>query len=384
MAKPRLEPHPTAITWAASGAINLEIAPKPYTITRMAIVGRLTSVTTTSVTNLNDPYDRVISRLALDGGGKTLFNFTNLRIPYHMGRFLGCQAPRPSSIAGSLTAVEEQFALVLHFGVAPWRVNPITGMLEPNPYDLTGGIPPSGSGNLTLTGAFGAAAAMGTNNTINAGTFDVYLWGVQPDPGDPPAAYMPRALPSWNMITPTLAATSGAFADGSNVPAGDFLHSAILMATNGTGAPRDDSVLNSLQLYQQAENRPIITWGNSGGNPTDVKPAELLSQFQSLARVPSDDVTTLCDAIASGGTPGVITAVRPSDSGLYYFPLHLHTWGNPLGSVYGIDMRSVAEGVLRFKYGVSDATGVTLDILYRKYQLNPNHPANMPAPVKKA
>lgn len=372
MAKPRLEYHNSAITWTASGSINLELAPKPYTITRMVLIHRL-DMTSTTITDLNDPWDRVISRLALDAAGRTIFNFTNMRVAYHMGRFIGCQARRPQRLADSLTTVIQQFATVVHFGVAPWKIN-AAGMIEDNPFDLTGGIPPMGAGNLTLTGTFGAAAAMGTNATINSGQVDVYLFGVQPAEGDGPLAYQPRALPSWSMITPSIAATSSAGGDGTNVPAGDFLHSILLMATNGTGAPRDDSVLNSLELFQQAENRSIIKYGGQTGVIGDVKAAEIISQINRLNWAPSDDVTTAMTAIASGGTPGTLTVnAGPSDAGLIWLPVNQHAWGgHPL---YGIDMRNVAEGVLRIKYGISDATGVTLDALYRKYQLNPAYPA---------
>ncbi len=375
--KLRLEPHPTQVSWSASGSISAELSPKPYTITRMVLIVRATATTTTA-TWYNDPYDRIISRLNLTGKGKTYFDFSNLRAAYHLSRFAGFGPKRPIPIADAQTAVEMFFAYVFHFGVAPWKVNPLTGMLEDNPWDLTAGIPPAESGNLTLGGTFAAASACGSNVTVTDADLEIYLYGVQPDAGDPPAAYLPRAIPVWSMRTPTPTATSSAFATQDNIPAGDFLHSMLVMLTNGNNSPRDDSVLNSLEVFNQLENRSILKFGGFAGSVLDYQAAEIISQFDArvgLGYCPSDNVTTAMDGIASGGTAGTITVNGPAkDSGLVWLPLYkFATKGHPL---YGVNLQNVATGDLQLRYGVSDATGVTMDVVYRRYQLNPAHPAN--------
>ena len=48
-----------------------------------------------------------------------------------------------------------------------------------------------------------------------------------------------------------------------------------------------------------------------------------------------------------------------------------------VGALYGVDMRSVATGDLKLRFGVSDATGVAMHVGYQRYQLNPAHPANV-------
>lgn len=381
MATHIFEPHGTLEAWSASGTISRELAPKPYTITRMAIVVR-NIMTTTSATWYNDGFDRLITRMNLSGNAKTYFDFSNMRAAYHLSRFGGFGPKRPTFVADSITTGDQYFAYIFHFGVAPFRVNPVTQMLEDNPYDLTAGIPPTGSGNLTLGGAFGANSVAGSSVTITDGDLEIYFWGVLPEDGDSPAAYMPRAVPVWSMRTPTPTATSTAFGTEDNIPTGDFLHSMLVMVTNGSNAPRDDSVLNSLELINAKKNNTIFRYGGWAGAVVDFKGAEILSQFGSrlhLGYCPTDNVTTAMDAIASGGSPASL-AVPPlaSDSGLIYVPIHQFTAAkNPgLGNLYGADLRGAATGDLKLKYGVSDATGVTMDVVYRRYQLNPAHPLN--------
>ncbi len=376
MAIPRVERHPTALTWSASGSISLELSPKPFTITRMALIVRPT-ITTASATNFNDYWDRLISRLNLTGGGKTFFDFSNLRAPYHMSRFAGFGPKRPTVYADGSTTQVQQFAYVFHFGVAPKKVN-AAGMLVDNPFDLTGGIEPVSAGNLSLGGTFGAATAAGTNVTVTAATVDVYLYGVQPEAGDPAALYLPQAFPQWTMETPTPTATSSAFATAHNIPSGEFLHSLLVMQTNGTNSPRDDSVLNSIRLQNQQEARTIISYGGQSGVALDYKAAEILSQFEHSGWVPTDNVSTAMTALT--GTAGVPEITAPSDSGLVWMDLTKHLRSGKGHPLYGADMRHLATGDLRLEYGVSDATGVTLDVLYRKYQLNRAHPASAAYP----
>ncbi len=368
MAKPRLERHPAQIAWAASGNINLELSPKPYTITEMILIVRA-SVTTTTATNYNDYWDRLISRLNLTGRGETYFDFSNMRAAYHLSRFGGFAPKRPTVVADSATTLVQHFAYVFHFGVAPWRIN-AAGMLERNPWDLTGGIPPVQSGNLTLGGSFAAASAMGSNVTIADGDIDVYLYGVQPDAGDHASLYLPRAIPVWSMESPSLSATSSAFATAHDVPAGHLLHSMLVMLTNGSNSPRDDSVLNSLRLYNQLENREILAYGGQTGVAADYKAAEIISQLEleSQGWPPTDNISTAMTALT--GTPGVPAITASADSGLIWLPVHKFAWGgDPL---YGADLRNISTGNLKLQYGISDATGVTMDIVYRKYKPNPD------------
>ena len=355
----RIERHGTQVSWSASGSINLELAPKPYTITELWVVCR-PSVTTTTATNLNDYWDRIISTLSLTGAGKTYFDFRNLRIAYWFTQFAGFGVPRPTVVADSATTLVNQFVYRFHFGTRP----------EDGPFDLTAGIPPVTAGNLTLQGTFGAATAMGTNVTTTDADLDVYLVGVQPDQGDAPSAYMPKAIPVWQMQTPTPTATSSAFATQHNIPSGDYLHSILVMTTNGTGTPRDDSVLNSLNVYNQLENREIVSFGGQSGSVLDYKAAELITQFalaEPVNRYPSDNVSTAMTAVSA--TNGVPVVTQGVNSGLVWLPLHkfgkVRGRGHPL---YGVDLTHVATGDLQLRYGVSDATGVTLDVFYRKYQ----------------
>ena len=133
MAILRQESHNTVDPWTASGTIARELSPKPYTITRMYVIVRCLA-TTTSATWYNDPYDRLISRLNLSGNGKTFFDFNSLRLAYHLSRFAGSGPKRPLRIADSLTGVNMTFMYCFHFGVAPFKMNPITGMWEDNPW----------------------------------------------------------------------------------------------------------------------------------------------------------------------------------------------------------------------------------------------------------
>lgn len=362
MATPRLTVHGGEIAYAASGAINLELSPKPGTITRLGLVVRA-DVTTTTATNLNDYWDRVIANLSLSGKGKTYFSYSNMRAAYHHSRMkLGNRAPkRPTVIADSATNSLQQFAYLFHFGVAPLRYNPATGGIEDNPFDLTGGIPPAEAGNLTLSGAFGAAAAPGTNVTVNDADIDVYVWMVQKDGGESEMLYLPKAIPIWSMQTPTPTATSTPFASSFDVPTGNFLRSMLIMTTNGTGAPRDDAVLTSLQLFFEKEAREIIRLGGQADAVARYKAAELLLQPLYLGNgwPPSDNNSTL----------GVPAVPQVADEGLV--PLPVHHFVNPAKGgdpVYGLDLRNVNTGDLKLKWGVADATGVTLDVVFEKYE----------------
>lgn len=372
------EPHATQQSWSASGTISQDMSSKPFTITRMAALVRCVATTTTA-TWYNDPYDRILSRLNLTGMGKSFFDLSNLRAYYHASRMWGFGPKRPVPIADSLTTVEMFFLYIFHFGLVPFRINPVTGALEDNPWDLSAGIPPSGQGNLQLGGSFAANSVMGGNVTITDADIDLYLWGVQPEDGDSPELWMPRAFPVWSMEDLSLAATSTAFQTPHEIPNGDFLHSICLMLTNGTNAPRDDSVLNSLSVYNQLESRSVLQYGLGLGNALDYQAAEMLSQFGSrhaLGYCPTDNVTTAMDGIASGGTAGTITVNGPAkDSGIVNINLADFAVKSKLPQ-YGVDYRTASSGSIRIKHGISDATGVNGHLVYRRYQLNPAHPAN--------
>ncbi len=353
------ENHPVSQAWSASGAISLELSPKPYTITRMALVVRGDFTTTATPGTYNDPYDRVISSLSLTGESKTFMNFTNMRAAHFWSKMRRHALRRPDTVGNSATNALRQYGYMFHWGVCPRKLNPVTGCIDDNPFDLTAGIPPLGKGNLTLGGAFAAAAAPGSGWTTNDADFEIYLWGVAPEAGDPPEAWMPRAFPRFEMATPTPVATSSLFQTTYNIPSGEHLHSLMLMLTNGSNAPRDDGVIGSLQVYNQLEGRQIWTVER-------YKAGEILSQMPGYeVNIPSED---------PAGTLGTLTIVPVTDEGIVWLPLHHQaSRGHPL---YGVDLRQVATGDLQLRYGVDDATGVTFDVVHTKYVLNGSHPAN--------
>lgn len=364
----RFERHVVPVTWGANGPINLELSPKPYTITRMAVMFNGTSETTTTATNFNDYWDRDVATLSLAGQGKVFFNFLSMRPAQHGSRYFPPAFRRPTVIANSSTAVQAPvIGQMLHFGVAPRAVRPGSGIIDDNPFDLTAGIPPSTTGNLTLGGTFGSATAKGTNVTVNAGQLIVYLWGIQPLPTDQPQDWMPRAIPVWQHQQPNtdVAALSGLFSTQRAVPAGDFLHRSLVMTTQGTNAPRanfiaNQNVFGSFQVFNQLESREI--W-----RADDYVSGEIISQISPFGMpTPSEDVT---------GSLGVPALTQMDDQGLLYLPFYQLSAerGHPL---YGVDLRNVATGDLQFRFGVNNATTTTLDIVHYKYQLNPNHPSN--------
>jgi len=146
----------------------------------------------------------------------------------------------------------------------------------------------------------------------------------------------------------------------------------LILATNGTNAPRDDGVFNSMQLYNQQAGRELIKYGATfAASAADAKTAESVSQLGMHLAPLSEDVNV------ANGAPAV---TQVSDEGLIWVPVHQYAWpqngGHPL---YGADLRNVATGDLQLRYGVADATGVTMDVVYGKYKLNPLHPANVGA-----
>lgn len=353
----------TPQTYAASGSINLEISPVPFTITELLILWD-GDFTTTTATWFNDPFDRIFANLSLDGNGKTYFSFTDLRIPYHLSRYEGTAYPKPSVVADSQTNLKVALGWRVHFGIVPYKLDRY-GRWYYDPYDLTAGIPPTDSGNLTLSGAFGAAAAMGTNTTINtASKFQVYAFGVRPAPGDAQSAYWPKAIPKWQMSSPAITATSSAFGQTENVPGGDFLHSVLFGTYRGTNNPRNGATLNSFQVWNDLDARTIFKYGGQSSTVTEYKPAEIISQ--ALAPI----VPRGAEDGINGGTavaPGVMSVTGNQDVGLVYIPFWLQA--NAAQNPYGADLRAATTGNLQLQFGVDNATSVTCRILYKKYQL---------------
>lgn len=355
--------HPVGITWAASGAINLELSPKPYTITRMVLVAR-PQFTTVVATWDSDPFDRIINTLSLNGGGETYFDFRNMRVAYWQSKYALHHLKnykRPSTIGDNLGPFVHQFAYVFHFGTQPRDDEG-----NDNPFDLSGGIPPTGTGNLALQGGFNAALAMGVAVTINACPIDVYLYGVRPEAGDSPADYMPKAIPHWTMETPTPTAVSSAFATSHNIPAGNFLHSLMVMQTRGATAPRDDSVLNSFRVKYALEGRDIFSYGGQTGAILDYKAAELLSQLEVGGWPPNDNVSTAMTA--QTGVSAVPSILGMADSGLIWVPLHKYLKFGRGNRDYGADLRGINTGDLKLEYGVSNTVNVAMHVAYRKYR----------------
>lgn len=364
MATFRFEPHGTTVAWANAGAINLELSPKPFTITGLYLDCQ-TDISTTTATNFNDYWDRFLTNLSLSGMGQTFFNFTDCRMLYHAMRVTlgGFTPPRPAPIANSGTNVLTQFGIDIPFGIKPYGIDPATGTLRRLPQDLSAGIPPTGSGNLTLAGTFGGTNALGTNVTLNVTAncqIVVYVYGLQADrPGED---ISPKALPNWQMSTPTFSGTTGAFGSSVNVPAGDFLHDIIHMTYRGTNNPRDDQVFNSYKLYNQLEARDIVRYGGQSGNVRDAKIAEMVSQNWSYNQwPPSDDNSTM--AVQS------INRLGPSDYGIIHLPVGRWTnIKNGYSTPYGLDLRTATTGDLQQQFGLNNNTSTTHNILYRKYK----------------
>ncbi len=350
-----------AQAWSDGGNISVELAPQTGTITRMHLLVRA-DVTTTDATNYSDYWDRVIRSLTLARGSKTLFDFSDLRTPYHFMRYHAphLAARRPAAVENNRVNSKQQFGLTLHFGVAPWKVNPATMALEDNPFDLTAGIPPSQNSQLTLTGNFAAADALGSGVTLNAADLYLYFEMVQGLPSEPKELWLPRAIPVWSMESPTISGTSTSFSTSHSIPGGAWLRRIFATVANGATAPRDDGVFNSLRLQNNRENRTIIAWGGEAGAADDWQVHELVAQtpFNNL-RPPTD-----------GGTPGVPAIGANREAGIIDLPVWLY--GRPernADPAYGLNLINMNTGDLRLEYGVADAVGVGFHVLYQRYEM---------------
>lgn len=370
MAKLRFYRVPTNIAWAASGSISQELSPIPFSIGGMYIQSRL-NVTTTSATNYNDYWDRFIATLSLTGqvfgSNRTFLGLTNMRLPYHlMRRELRNFSPsRPTVIPDSTTSGLYQFGTLLHFGCQPFKANG-----DFNWMDMTAGIPPTQKGQLTLGGTWGAAAALGSANvTINSGNAVIWLYGVQQEAGDQLADYTVRAWPVWSMTSPTPTATSTGFGTPYNVTSGNYLRDMSLMLTRGSGYPRDNQVLRDVRLFSQLENRPIIEFGGQGaaGDASGGDYA-IAEQWTQLGQAKPTDSSLV------NGVPSVATA-QGSDLGLFHF--RLIDYSNKVHPLYGADLRHISTGDLRIDWGVGNVTTIALDLLYQRYELNPENPLNV-------
>ena len=369
VAKLRFYRVPTKVSWSASGTISQELSPIPHSIAGLLIKCN-TNITTTTPTNYNDYWDRMIATLSLTGQvlgqNKTFFSFTNMRLPYHlMRRELGRYCPRrPTAVAVSITSGLYQFATLLHFGCNPFKPNG-----DFNWMDMSAGIPPTQKGQLTLGGTWGAAACFGSANvTLNSGALEIYAYGVQSEPGDAIADYTPQAFPVWSMTSPTPTATSSTLGTPYSVTSGNHLRTIAIMLTRGDGYPRDNQTLRDSRLYNQLENREIISFGGAG-NAGDASGGDYAigEQFSQLGvAVPTDNSATL-------GVPSVAMA-QGSDLGLVFF--RLVDYSNRVHPLYGADLRRINTGDLRLDWGVNNATTIALDLLYQRYELNVEHPAN--------
>lgn len=369
MAKFRLYRVPTRPAWSASGTITQELSPIPFSIGGLLLKCN-TNITTTTATNYNDYWDRMIATLSLTGQvfgqNKTFFSLTDMRLPYHlMRKELGRFSPRrPTVVADSVTNGLYQFLTLLHFGCNPLKPNG-----DFNWMDMSAGIPPTQTGQLTLGGTWGAAACFGSANvTLNSGALEIYAYGVQSEPGDAVVDYMPRAWPVWSMTSPTPTATSSTMGTPYNITSGNHLRNIAIMLTNGSGDPRDNQVLRDIRLYSQLENREVISYGGAG-NAGDAAGGDYAigEEFSQLGVVfPSDNGSTL-------GVPTVAMA-QGSDEGLVFF--RLVDLSNRVNPLYGADLRRINTGDLRLDYGVNDATGIAFNLLYQRYELNPENPLN--------
>jgi hypothetical protein len=356
--------HPTSQAYAPNGGISLELSPKPMTVTRMLLVLD-TDISTLAggPASFEDAWDRIIQTLSLTGGSPstTFFDFRSSRVAYNALRWIKqMQVRRPADPAASLVNGLHSVGLLLHFGVAPRKLNPNTATIEDDPYDLTAGIPPVAAGSLALQGNFGAAAAPGTGWTVNNAPLSVYVWGVQPLAGDPPETYQPRAFPVWSTAAPTPAGVTAQFGADFNIPAGDYLRSLFLETHLGANAPRSDGVIGSLKLYDQLNSRDIWRADKASGALLALQ-APLIDHGVA----PTDNGTTFV-------TPSVAIDHEP---GIFPLPFFEQTTngGHPL---YGADMRNMATGDLKLQFGINNATLAETWFFMERYKLNPAHPLN--------
>lgn len=338
--------HAVSPTFTAAGQINLELSPKPYTITEMDILLKVTTTTSAAPGTAYDPWDRLISSLSLSGKGKPYFNFGDMRVARAASRFIASSMPVPSPLAASVAAGIRYYGYHFHFG------------LNPNdPFDLSAGIPPSSAGNLSLTGVWGADAFGGTGYSSTAAVMDVICHGVQAKEGESDAGIMPRAIPLWSHQVITPSGTSSLFSSIANVPSGDFLHDIGVVSYLGTGQPRSSAMLGSIQLYNQLQSQELFR--------TDTyRSAETAIQGQYLKDHSRDWTTQILDGALAFDTP----AISNVDAGLMWIPVAEQTAGGPMG--YGADLRNVSTGDLQVRYSVLSVTNVaTLNLFFRKYQL---------------
>ncbi|MHB1132996.1 MAG: hypothetical protein ACYC4L_11465 [Chloroflexota bacterium] len=338
--------HPVSPAFTAGGQINLELSPKPYTITELRLLLKVTTTTSAAPGTAYDPWDRLISSLSLSGKGKPYFNFGDMRVARHVTRFFAPAMPPPPPLAASIAAGIRYYGYRLHFGLNP-----------ADPYDLSAGIPPSGAGNLSLTGVWGADTFGGTGYSTTSATLDVQCFGVQAKEGEGDAAIMPRAIPLWSHQVVTPSAVSSLFSSIYNVPSGDYLHDIGLVSYLGTGQPRSSAMLGSVQLYNQLQSQELF-------RADTYRSAEMAMQANYLKDGSQDWKGAILDAALAFDTP----AISNSDAGLLWLPIAEMAAGGPMG--YGADLRNVATGDLQVRYSVLSVTNVaTLNVFLRKYQL---------------
>lgn len=371
MAWRRLETLGRAV-YNANQPVTIDISNKPYTITSLVAVVRADVTTGAAPGTLDDPWDRIIQSLSVWVAGKAIVTYTDMRVAYYQSHcHLDVLAPRrPDPPGASATNFRRQFAYVFHFGTVPQRIRGQGGSIEGFPWDLTGGIPPART-NAYITFTWGASNAPGSGWTVNPATeVEFYAFGVQPESGDPPESYLPRAIPFWFHETPAIAGTVQPRGAYYNIQNGMFLRSLQLLTYLGTGSPRSDQVLNSVVLRDDFRNIELVTIASTNDARVS-KAAELITEeyFAGNGWPPVFDPT--------GATLSAATGIgRESDMGLIHLPLYLFATKGQLSDLYGFDLRGAQTGQLKIYYGIANAAGATLNVIYTKYDLNPEHPAN--------
>ena len=352
--------HPAVVylgsqTWAANGSIKLGISPTPYAITELFCVLSVNVTTGASAGTYDDPLDRVISQLSINKGGKQPFAYTDMRAAYyHQVNKLRQFAPRrPAAPGNSQSNVTILVPYLFHFGVKPIESSGEGPVL--NHFDMTGGIPPSAIGDMSLQGLWGGAAAPGSGWTVNSGTLFVYACVLRADQdGDP--GLQPAALPRWDMTTLTPAATSASYTQPYDVPQSGFLKSLMLLSYQGSNSPRSNGVLNGWKLRDFKNGADIAIWQN-------YVDGEIFGQSEMGALPPADDPAT-------PGTPSINDV---DVTGLAYVNLRQYA-KNSAQPNYGLDMRAAASNSLQVQYGVANATNASVVVVHERYDLNDAHP----------